>query len=64
MERHWAAEPPNDGSMTTTGEPSPNTLASIRCRPAATIVVRAAIQQTSHQKARGGYLRVSDFAFR
>ncbi|HEX4288106.1 MAG TPA: hypothetical protein VH021_04275 [Trebonia sp.] len=50
--------------MTTTGEPSPNTLASIRCRPAATIVVRAAIQQTSHQKARGGYLRVSDFAFR
>jgi hypothetical protein len=51
MERHSAATPPNDGSMTTTGEPPPNTFASIRCRPAVTIVVRAAIPQTSHQKA-------------
>ena len=37
--------------MTTTGEPLPNTFASIRCRPAVTTVVRAAIPQTLHQKA-------------
>src|SRR5580692_8286211 len=42
MARHSAAEPPKDGSMTTAGEPWPTMFASIRCRPASTIVVRTA----------------------
>ena len=38
------AEPPNEGSMTTAGEPAPNTVAASWCRPTETITVPSVIR--------------------
>ena len=38
-----SAAPPNEGSITTVGEPSPKTVAASWCRPTETIAVPSVI---------------------